>query len=175
MKFLKAWFKKQPSPNSANGFAFPEQNEDGYFIDDYLGQAANAGSKARDAIETGDFDAAWGQYQEMSRLYLKHAQREGFTAKQTLALVGSVHRAMARLLRQENKHHEALVHILFCTACSDKPLDKELKHYRPFVNRCKFRSVDLAEVTERISEWRTVPDFRAIQEKVAEWKSREDH
>lgn len=75
MKFLKALFNTQPSPNSADEFELPEQNEDGYFIDDDLRQTAHAGSKARDAIEAGDFDSAWGQYQEMSQLYLKHAQR----------------------------------------------------------------------------------------------------
>lgn len=174
MKFLQAIFKKPAPAESIDDFVLSEQNEDGFFIDDYLGQAAHAGSKAQEAMEAGEYDRAWGHYQEMSQLYLQHAQKEGFTAKQTLALVGRVHRAMARLLRKEERHHDALVHILYCTACSDAPLEKELKNYRPFFNRCKFQNVELNEVTESISKWRAGPDFRAIRDAVAEWKAREE-
>ena len=62
---------------------------------------------------------------------------------------------------------------MYCTACSNTPLERELKHYRPFVNRCKFFGVDLDEVTEYIGDWRASPDLRVIREVVAEWKARE--
>lgn len=173
MKFLKALLKKQPPAISNDEHELPDLNDGGFFVDDYLGQAANAGLKAREAMDLGDFDVAWAQYQEMSQIYLKHAHKEGFTVKQTLALVGPVHRSMARLLMQEGKHNDALVHILYYTACSDTPLEKELKNYRPFVNRCKFLGVALEEVSERISDWRAAPDLRAIRDVVAEWKVRD--
>lgn len=165
--------RKEPIRSEVpDDFDLPKQNDEGFFVDDFLGQAANAGSKAREAIEVGNFNAAWGYYQEMGQLYLKHAQKERFTAAQTLVLVGSVHRAMARLLKQEERHHDALTHILYYTACSESPLNKELKGYRPYFNRCKFKEVVLDEVTDHLSVWRELPDFAAIRDMVIEWINR---
>lgn len=141
-------------------------------MEDYLGQAANQGTKARAAIDAGDFDAAWGHYQEMNEIYLMHATKQNFTVKQTLALIGSTHRAMAKLLKLEGRHPDALVHILYCTACSKSALHKELKHYRPYFNRCKFDCVELQEVTSRLRDWKKNPDFVGIRDTVAEWKDR---
>ena len=54
------------------------------------------------------YDEAWGHYQEMIQLYFRHAKKEKFTVPQTLTLVGFTHRAMARLLKTEERHHELL-------------------------------------------------------------------
>lgn len=135
MKFLRALLLSKPQlAEKQHVLELPPTNNEGFFVGDYLGQAANEGSKARSAIEAENFDAAWGHYQKMSQLYLQHAQKENFTAPQTLPLVGSVHRVMARLLSLEGRHTEAFVHILYSTACSREDLEKELKNYRPFFN-----------------------------------------
>ncbi len=156
------------------GIDLPELNKSGHFLDDYLGQAAHKGTEAREAIASGKFDTAWGCYQEMSLLYLKHAEKQNFTKDQTLALIGRVHRAMARLLKKEKRHRDALIHALYFIACSDTPLEKELKYYRPFVNRCKLKKVTINEVTGFIKVWRKSPDFIQIRDKVAEWESLQD-
>jgi hypothetical protein len=148
------------------------RNDEGYFFDDFLGQAADAGSRAREAIEAGDLNAAWGHYQRMSHLYLQHAQKERFTRQQTLELVGSTHGAMASLLRQEGRHPDALVHILYCIACSGTASEKDLKRYRPFVNRCKFQEFGLEEVAEKLQRWKENPDLASIRDTVSEWKAR---
>jgi len=80
---------------------------------------------------------------------------------------------MASLLKLEEKHRDALVHILYCTACSNSQLEKELKHYRPFFNRCKFKNVKLEEVTSALEAWKGNPDFVAMRDTVAEWKERD--
>ena len=174
MKFLQALFgKKTQNPQEDFEYELPPTNEDGFFVDDFLGLAANEGTQASAAIEEEKYDDAWGHYQEMSQLYLRHAKKENFTVPQTLALVSSVHQAMARLLKLEEKHRDALVHILYCTACSNSKIEKELKHYRPFFNRCKFKNVKLEEVTSALEAWKDNPDFVAIRDTVAEWKERD--
>lgn len=175
MSFFQSLFgKKQQESKDDFEYDLPPTNEDGYFLDDFLGLAANEGTKASKAIEEGRFDDAWGHYQEMSQLYLRHAKKEKFTVPQTLALVGGTHRAMARLLKTEGRHHEALVHILYSTACSGSPIEKELKQYRPFFNRCKYKNVKLEEATSALETWKDNPDFRSIRDTVSEWKKRDN-
>jgi hypothetical protein len=175
MRFLKAFFRKNPQEAQEDfKLNFPPTNEEGFFVDDFLGLAANEGSKARAAIEAEKYNEAWGHYQEMSQLYLQHAKKENFTVPQTLALVGSVHRAMARHLKLEERHHDALIHILYCTACSGSQIEKELKNYRPFFNRCKFKNVQLEKVTSALEKWKDNPDFVAIRDTVTEWKKRDN-
>lgn len=81
---------------------------------------------------------------------------------------------MARLLKTENRHHEALIHILYSTACSRDSLEKELKQYRPFFNRCKYRNVKLEEVISALKTWKAKPDFVSIRDTVTEWKKRDN-
>lgn len=173
MKFFKKLFGKEPQETQESfELDISPTNEDGFFVDDFLGLAANEGSKASVAIDAKKYDEAWGHYQEMSQLYLRHAKKEKFTVPQTLALVGSTHLAMARLLKTEERHHDALIHILYCTACSDSQLEKELKDYRPFFNRCKFNNVQIEEVISNLEEWKNNPDFTSIRDTVSEWKKR---
>jgi hypothetical protein len=175
MKFLQSFFgKKSQELQEDFEYELPSMNEEGLYADDFLGLAANEGSKASAAIEAGKFDEAWRHYQEVSQLYLRHAKKENFTVPQTLALVGSVHRAMAKLLELEDRHQDALIHILYCTACSNSQLEYELKHYRPFFNRCKFKNVKLEEVTSVLETWKDNPDFVAIRDTVVEWKKRDN-
>lgn len=88
---------------------------------DYLGNAALAGDRATAAKSRGDFNAAWGFYQEMKEQYLQHANRENFTHAQTLALDSAVSQPLADILRLEGKHRDALVHIVYWIACRRPP------------------------------------------------------
>ena len=137
---------------------------------DYLGQAAEAGNRAKVATANKDFDGAWRFYHEQKSLYLKHASRSEFTRAQTIALDGSVHRNLANLLRLENRHLEALVHFLYCYATSPRRTKTDEKQISAYVNRAKL-TVGTNEVKDFVATLGTHPDFRTIQSTCARWKS----
>ena len=137
---------------------------------DYLGKAALAGEKARSAKKQGDFNAAWGFYQEVKEHYIQHAARQKFTAAQTLALDATVSQQLADILRLEGKHHDALVHIIYWVACTHKPSKSQEQKLRAYFNRCKFRSVTLTSLESYVSISRSKPDFTRIRDTVSEWR-----
>ncbi len=142
-------------------------------MEDYLGMAANQSEMARKAMEKGAFDTAWGHYQKTSQLYMQHANSSNFTIRETLALIGKVHIAMARLLRAENRHIDALPHILYACATNNKrTAEQELTFYRPFFNRCKFQDLKVDDATNLLSIWKESPDYNRIQETVRNWANR---
>lgn len=137
---------------------------------DYLGKAALAGENARSAKKQGDFNAAWGFYQEMKEHYIQHAARQKFIAAQTLALDAAVSQQLADILRLEGKHHDALVHIIYWVACTHKPSKTQEQKLRAYFNRCKFRSVTLADLESYVSISRSNPDFTKIRDTVSGWR-----
>lgn len=138
---------------------------------DYLGQAAQAGDRAKVAAANNDFDGAWRFYHEQKSLYLKHANRSEFTSAQTIALDGSVHRDLANLLRLENRHAEALVHFLYYYATSPKRTKTDEKQITAYVNRAKLK-VSTNTVQSFVAALGINPDFRTIQSTCAQWKSK---
>lgn len=145
--------------------------ESDFLEDDYIGLASLESQLASEAIDAGDFDKAWGHYQRVIFLRAKNAEKYKFTRSQTIAATSSVHIAMARMLKTENRHHEALIHILYYVAGSNNAIADQIKIYRPYVNRCKFSDINLAMVSAKLEEWKEEPDIRQIRDTVAKWKS----
>lgn len=137
---------------------------------DYLGKAAVAGDKARAAKAAGNFDAAWGFYHEMKGFYLQHAARCNFTAAQALAIDASVSQPMADILRLEGKHHDALVHIIYWVATSERPTKTQQQKLTAYFNRCKFQSIGVPELHSFIESLRPLADFMKIRNTVAAWR-----
>ncbi|MBU2970781.1 hypothetical protein KO527_15625 [Pseudoalteromonas sp. C2R02] len=89
---------------------------------DHLGKEAKAGHKAKDAIKNKKYDEAWGFLHEQKLQYMEHANISGFNVEQTLALDADVHENLANVLRLENKHKDALIHIVYwVTAQNHRP------------------------------------------------------
>ena len=147
------------------------QDEIGFRKDDYIGLASLESRLASEAIESGNFDKAWGHYQKVIVLRAKGAEKYKFTKRQTIESMSNVHIALARMLTKENRHDEALMHILYYVAGSNSPLSANLKIYRPYVNRCKFADLDLTTVTAKLNSWKDEPDLVQIRDTVTDWKS----
>lgn len=135
---------------------------------DHLGKAAIACEEARKAVAEGKHDVAWGFLHEAKNQYVQHAARQRFTAEQTLALDAAISPSFANILRLENKHRDALVHMIYWAATST-PSASLTKRVRPYFNRCKFQSVGLPDLEAFIDSLRPLPDFANIRDTVAGW------
>lgn len=141
---------------------------------DFLGKAADVGHKAKEAIKTKQYDEAWRLYHEQKSFYMQHANRSGFTAKQTLALDASIHEELANILRLENKHKDALVHIVYWVLSGDDhPIKRHQQKLQSYFNRCKFKNTELSEAENTISSNSKTPEFTLAKSIVEEWVSRE--
>lgn len=140
---------------------------------DFLGKAAEAGHKAKAAAKAKQYDEAWGLYHEQKSLYIQHANRSGFTARQVLALDASVHEEMANILRLEGKHQDALVHIIYWVlAGSDRPIKRHQQKLKGYFNRCKFKETTLSDAMKVIHAQTKLPEFTLAKTIVSEWVSR---
>lgn len=137
---------------------------------DHLGKAAIAGSKAQEAVASGQFDVAWGFYQDQKQHYLQHASRCGFTKAQLLALDASVSEPMANILRLENRHHDALVHIVYWVAASQRITKSQQRKLTAYFNRCRFKTVTLSHLNELVEASRVDPDFVRIRDVIGGWR-----
>lgn len=140
---------------------------------DFLGKAAEAGHKAKAAVKSEKYDEAWGHYHDQKSFYMQHANRTGFTAKQLLALDASVHEDMANILRLENKHQDALVHIVYWVLAGvDRPIKRHQQKLKSYFNRCKFKNTQLPVAERLIAENTQLPEFTLAKSIVSEWVSR---
>jgi len=139
---------------------------------DYLGLAAQAGQKAKAAIDAGDFDGAWKHYHEQKMYYLGQAKRSEFTPQQTLALEGSVNRSLANILRIEGRHLEALTHFLYYFATTSKRTKTDENQFMAYFNRSKIKAVDFEEVRAFSESLGPVPNFRSIQIACNQWQDK---
>ncbi|MDO6461863.1 hypothetical protein Q4485_14220 [Granulosicoccaceae sp. 1_MG-2023] len=141
--------------------------------DDFLGKAAEAGHKAKAAVKAKKYHEAWKLYHDQKSLYMQHANKFGFTARQTIALDASVHEDMANILRHENKHEEALVHIVYWVlAGNDRPLKRHQQKLKSYFNRCKFKKTTLSEAQRAIQLQSKMAEFKRASSSVAGWISR---
>ena len=169
---------KPPKPSSRNGatISIPSGEADDILkaldrmdMTDYLGQAADAGTKAKAAADAGDFDGAWRHYHQQKAHYLCHANRSQFTPAQTVALEGSVHRSLANLLRNEERHAEALVHFLYYYATSPRRTKTDEKQIVAYINRSKIKTVNIDQVRSFAQNLGPIPNFRLIQSTCSQW------
>lgn len=140
-------------------------------LHDYLGEAAEAGHKAKAAIKNGSLDEAWGYLNEQKLLYMRHSAQTNFTKAQALSLDSQVHENLANILRLEKKDNDALTHILYWVIASrDKPIKRHEQKLKVYFNRCKYKNTSLNEAIRFSKSKTSRPDLRAIQAIVAEWK-----
>jgi len=172
MGFFSIFKKKKPKADqefddyAKNAMADFQQN-------DFLGKAAEAGHKAKAAVKAKQYDEAWGFYHDQKSFYMQHANRSGFTAKQAIALDASVHEDMANILRLENKHEDALVHIVYwILAGSDRPLKRHQQKLQSYFNRCKFSNTTPSEAAKAIDAQTEMPEFNLAKSIVTDWVSR---
>lgn len=138
-------------------------------IEDFLGRAAEAKHAAYAAERVGDFDAAWRLHHERRELYLKHAQRQGFTKTQTLAIDATVAEDLANVLRKEGRHLDAFAYILYwATAQRDHPIKRHETKLRAYLKRSELTHINLDEVMAFVRESPRA-DFQTVRAMVAQW------
>lgn len=138
---------------------------------DNLGAAAEAKHAALQAVRDKRFDDAWHLFHEQKSHYLQHAQGNGFTAREALALDGSVHEDLANIRRLENNHDDALIHMLYCVITSTKPTKSQQQKISAYFGRCKFLKATLSDVQSFVEIGSRNPNFRTIQLAVAQWRN----
>lgn len=136
---------------------------------DYLGFAAIASAKAREAEKNGEHDKAWGLLHEVQTHYLNHAEENNFTIVQMLGLISPIHKTMANILRKEGKHLDAMSHIIYWAASNDRQLKEQDKKIPAYFRRLKYKHTTLEDVQAYIKSIKGKPDFHEIQQKLTEW------
>lgn len=137
---------------------------------DHLGRAAMAGTKAKAAVQERRLDDAWRLFHVQKQHYQKHALRYGMTPRQTIALDGSVHEYLANIRRLENKHDDALTHMLYCVISNTRPTKAQAKKIVAYFSRCEFIGPDVAALASFVDASRESPDYVRIQARVAAWR-----
>lgn len=143
---------------------------------DFLGMAAEAGHKAKVAVNAKKYDEAWALYHQQKIFFMQHANACRFTVHQILALDSQVHEKLAEILRIENKNHEALVHIIYwAVANNDRPIKRHQDKLSTYFRRCKFKKTTIDEAVLFISTNLSENIFLIAQSKVSEWLAKENN
>lgn len=136
----------------------------------YLALAADSQRDAKQAVKEKNFDKAWKLFHRQKELYLMHSLRARFTEDQLLALDASVHVSLANVLRLENRHRDALAHILYWVISSrHRPLQAAPKKLDAYFNRCKLTKTTLEDVIAYIDNYSGPADYSTIQDDVKAW------
>lgn len=142
--------------------------------EDHLGKAAKLKKNAKVAIKNKLFDEAWKLLQKQKVSYMKHANYVGFTAKQVLALDATVHVDLANILRMENKHTEALIHIVYWVANNyDNMTKTQEQKLTAYFNRSNLKLTSIEEAKIAISFLAESPEYVNAQELVSIWVAKE--
>ena len=152
----------QPTPITPEPVASAPIRE----IDNFLGEAAIAEHAAKAAIKSKKFDEAWRLLHVQQEFYVLHANKQKYTASQSLALLSTINMSFANILRLEKKHHDALVNVMYACACHSGNSGK----LQAYVNRCKFKGITIDDVSDFINDCSVAPDMVAIQAQVSEWR-----
>ena len=169
-------FGKRHKPEDSDAAAMERLHQilsQGRSTTDHLGPAAIAGHAAKAAIKERRFDDAWRLYHEQKQHYMLHANSSGFTGRQALELDASVHSNLANIRRLEQKHDDALVHLLYAANSTSRPTKDLPKKVNAYFNRCKFKYTLAADVLSFIELNRQKPNFRLVQTTVVSWRNRE--
>lgn len=165
-------FRKKDSPDSkAIGIEdFAAVLSHGRDTKDYLGPAAQCGSDAQRAVREKRYSDAWGLLHLQKQHYMKHAASYGMTPRQAIALVASVHEALANIRRLEGDHTDALVHITYCVASSTRPTKAQEKKILAYFRRCGYSAISEVDFLTFLARAETSPDFVSIRNQLWEWK-----
>lgn len=137
---------------------------------DYLSLAAQAKHAGLQALKKGLYDVAWGCFHEQKEQYVKQATRSRFSKRDFLALDSTVSEHLANVLRAENKHKLALVHITYWVlAHRHRPTKSQANKFKAYFNRCKFEGVTLAQAESDVAAVKPLANYPEAQELVARW------
>lgn len=140
---------------------------------DYLGKAAEIGREVTAAVEAGEHDVAWRLLHEQQALFLKHARHFNFSHFDTLTILSGVHWNFAKILRKEEKHKDALIHVIYMVASDRRRLKRHQHSLRAYFNRCKFMNTTVDELLAYSEEIWSRPEFPAVRCQVQQWAARD--
>lgn len=148
---------------------FDVNNIDTIDTEDFLGLAANARNRAKDEIKNKNYEKAWELFTKQQHYYYQHAEKQNFTASQTIALASSVSEDFANILRLEKNHKQALVHFIYCVANEYPHVKYKAKKLPAYFNRAKLKNIDFRELESFIYSLSKPPNYKTIQDKVKKW------
>ena len=146
-----------------------EQRLAAYEPTDCLGRAAELGKASAEAMELGQRDLVWRLVHMQKVLYMQHAAKNGFTRAQTLALDGRMHQVTAKVLRDERKHKEALIDILYWASSFDRISRAIEKTVKAYANRADIPSLKDREVISFLKAGLQRRELSDIRDQVAHW------
>jgi hypothetical protein len=115
---------------------------------DYLQLAQEKGREAKVAMREKNNAEAWELLQQQKSLYNKFSISEGSNESELTALDSSVSKDLANLLRQDKKHKDALVHIIYWVANSKTVTKDQESKLRVYFNRAKLMGPAVDDVID---------------------------
>lgn len=137
--------------------------------DDYLGLAANANNRAKIEMKNKNYEKAWELFTKRQQYFYQHAEKQNFTASNTVALTAEVSEDFANILRLEGNHKQALVHMIYCVAGEYPTVKYKAKKLPAYFNRAKLKDTSFEKLEDFIYSLPKPPNYRTIQDKVKEW------
>lgn len=148
---------------------YASQLSDYYTQFDYLSKAASELKQSIFAKRNGDYNKAWVGFNKVKELYLKHAEHNKFTAKQTLALEACVSEHLADIHRLEGRNEDALLHIAYWVANSEQPTKKQMQKLQSYFRRCKFKDIEYIDLVNLINSLPEINNFSLIKAAIKSW------
>lgn len=140
---------------------------------DYLGEAASKKHAAKAAIKTGRYDEAWSLLHEQKQCIAQHYAEDdtgALSRGSVIAWEAEVHEDLANVLRLEGKHRLAFAHIVYWILASrGRRLKRHDQKLTAYFNRCKYSETSIEDVRMFMREHPRRPDFRVIENRIAEW------
>jgi hypothetical protein len=115
---------------------------------DYLQLAQEKGREAKVAMREKNNAEAWELLQQQKSFYNKFSINEGSNESELIALDSSVSKDLANLLRQDKKHKDALVHIIYWVANSKTVTKDQESKLRVYFNRAKLMGPAVDDVMD---------------------------
>ena len=115
---------------------------------DYLQLAQEKGREAKVAMREKNNVEAWELLQQQKSFYNKFSINEGSNESELTALDSSVSKDLANLLRQDKKHKDALVHIIYWVANSKTVTKDQESKLRVYFNRAKLMGPAVDDVMD---------------------------
>ena len=135
---------------------------------DYLVLALDKGNEAQIAMREKNNTEAWDLLQSQTQLYSKYVASQSAGADALVALDSPVSKDLANLLRQEKKHKDALVHIIYWVGNSQSVTKDQQSKLRAYVNRAKLSVTTVDDVMGYCSA-DGVKQLHVVQKDVDNW------
>ncbi len=137
--------------------------------DDYLGLAANVNHRAKLEMKNKNYEKAWELFTERQYYFYRYGEEQKLTASNIIALTADVSEDFANILRLEDNHEQALVHMIYCVAGEYPTVKYKAKKLPIYFKRAKLKDISFKELEDFIYALPKPPDYRTIQNKVKEW------